>query len=333
MFTKETRIREFFRLAAIVILSAVLAACVPIITVQETRPAITQTVDSGVEIDPAAASPEPSATLENTPTPENTPTATATATPKNTPTPESTAIPEAMTQAEIRAEILAAGVNLDDLASSKDEWTKSHKSIDTIQNFIDNLNFSTATENFVTTIVIGLEGVESLEELDQALLTDGGWKLTSFAKLAYKSADGNWQIIKVPLSAYHPEDDLFWIKGTSNASGHNFEDGDFIQADENGHIYIPLLRPWIVKSIFNNYHYGLGSFIQLFTAWVENPEYANNDGVLGDPPRYCEEQLLEFRRTGDPSIFGYQDRDGYPIFWPIVTFNADLSNLDSYNHD
>jgi hypothetical protein len=302
MSVKETSGLILFRLGTLVIFSAVLAACVPIITAQETRPAITQTSDSGVEIVPATTIPEPSATLENTATPENTPTIIATATPKFTATPEATAIPETMTQAEIRAEILAAGVNLDDLANSEDKWTSSHVALESIQNYIDNLNFGRETEGAITTVVIGLEGVESLEELDQALLTDGDWKLTSFAKLAYKSADGNWQIIKVPLNAYHPEDDLFWLKGVSNASGHNFMDGkEIIQPDENGHLIIPLLRPWIARSIFNKYHYGLGSFIKLFTAWVENPKYANNDGVLGDPPRYSEEQLLEFRRTGDPS--------------------------------
>jgi hypothetical protein len=54
---------------------------------------------------------------------------------------------------------------------------------------------------------------------------------------------------------------------------------------------------------------------------------------LGDPPRYSQEQLIEFRKTGDPSVFGYQDSDGYYIYWPLVTFNADLSALSAYNHD
>ncbi len=82
-------------------------------------PAITQTI---IPSETQVVSPTPEASA----TPENTPTATATATPENTPTPEFTATPEAMTQAEIRAEILAAGVNLDDLANSRDEWTSSH---------------------------------------------------------------------------------------------------------------------------------------------------------------------------------------------------------------
>jgi len=310
-----------------------LTSCIPEGQVQETQPAVTQPIgeithDTGVETELASATPEATATLENTPT------ATATATPEQTATPEATATPEEMTQAEIRAEILAAGVNLDDLANSADEWTKSHKSIETIQNYIDNLNFGREEAGSITTVVIGLEAVENLTELDQAPLTDGGWKLTTFAKLAYKDVNGDWQIIKVPLNAYHPEDDLFWIKNVSTRGGKYFVDGkDIIQPDENGNLILHLVRTWIAPSDGAKYHSGTGSFIKLFTGWVEDPRYANNDCVLGDPPRYSQEQLIEFRKTGDPSIFGYQDSDGYYIYWPLVTFNADLSALSAYNHD
>ncbi len=332
MSVKETSGHIIFRLGTLVIFSAVLAACVPIITAQETLPAITQASDSGVEIVPATTIPEPSATLENTPTPENTPTIIATATSKNTLTPESTAIPEAMTQAEIRAEILAAGINLDDLANSEDEWTSSHKSIDTIQNDIDNLNFGSEAENWITTVVIGLEAVETQQQFDQTLLTDGGWQLTTFAKLAYKSADGNWQIVKLPLNAYHAETDRLWAKNYGVRNGPFFIKGEeFIQPDGKGGFIIPFINTWTAFNRDVN-HYDTGSFIRIFNAWVNNPRYAENDcGSLGDPPRYTEEELIEFRKTGDPSIFGYQDRDGYPIFWPIVTFNADLSALINYN--
>ena len=71
-----------------------------------------------------------------------------------------------MTQAEIRAEILAAGVNLDDLANSRDEWTSSYMYLEDLQNDIDHLNFGREDEGFITTVVIGLEGLENLEELD-----------------------------------------------------------------------------------------------------------------------------------------------------------------------
>ena len=317
---------EFIRFIRLGFLGLILAACAPIATAQETRPAITQTI---VASETEGVSPTPEASV----TPENTPTATATAKPENTATPEFTATPEAMTQKEIRAEILAAGVNLDDLTNSKDEWTSSHNSIETIQNYIDNLNFGRETEGSITTVVIGLEGVENLEELDQALLTDGGWKLTSYAKLAYKDVNGDWQIIKVPLSAYDLEDQLIWPKDVSTRGQFYLDANKHVFIDNNGNFDASFLNYWTGSSIANDYHWGTGSFIRLNTSWVEDPEYANNDGVLGDSPRYSEEQLIEFRKTGDPSIFGYQDGDGYYIFWPIVTFNADLSELASYNHD
>ena len=316
-----------------------LTSCMPEGQAQETPPAVTQpsgeiTHDTGVETELASATPEATATLENTPTATATATPEQTATPEATATPEFTATPKAITQAEIRAEILAAGVNLDDLANSADEWTRSHMAIETIQNYIDNLNFGRETEGSVTTVVIGLEAVENLAELDQALLTDGGWKLTTFAKLAYKDVNGDWQIIKVPLNAYHPEDDLFWIKNVETRIGPHIVDGEkMIKPDENGVFKIPFVNTWIANSDLAKYHSGVGSFIRLFTGWVEDPAYAGNDCILGDPPRYSEEQLIEFRKTGDPSVFGYQDSDGYYIYWPLVTFNADLSALSAYNHD
>ncbi len=304
-----------------------LTSCVPEGQAQETRPAVTQTIEGYQPSEEITSTiPEATATLENTPT------ATVTATPEQTATPEFTATPEEMTQAEIRAEIRAAGVNLDDLANSADEWTRSHKAIETIQNYIDNLNFGRETAGSITTVVIGLEAVENLAELEQALQTDTGWKLTTFAKLAYKDVNGDWQIIKVPLNAHHPEDDLFWMKNVSTRMSPFFMDGkEIIQPDEKGNLIIPLVRTWIAFSGGAKYHSGVGSFIKLDTAWPEDPKYAGNDCVLGDPPRYSEEQLIEFRKTGDPSVFGYQDSDGYYIFWPLVTFNADLSKLSSYD--
>ena len=79
------------------------------------------------------------------------------------------------------------------------------------------------------------------------------------------------------------------------------------------------------------YHNGTGSFIKIFTAWVDNPKYANGDCIIVEPPRYTKEQLIEFRKTDDPHIFGYKDDKGYPIIWPIPTFQADLSDKDFYS--
>lgn len=321
---KET----FIRYGMIGLLSLALAACAPTGTAQETRPAGIQTM---VASETEGASPAP----EGTATPEHTPTVTATATPEQTATPKFTATPKAMTQAEIRAEIRAAGVNLDDLANSENEWVSSHKAIETIQNYIDNLTFGREEEGFITTVVLDIEGVKNQEEFDQALVTDGGWKILSFAKLAYKDINGDWQIIKVPLSAYSVEDQVLWRKVPNTISGQMIYDQEETKKQLGIMDLTPegMARLWTLSNIMRDYHSGTGSFIKIFTGSSLDPQYANNDCIVGDPPRYSEEQLIEFRKTGDPSIFGYQDSDGYYIYWPLVTFNADLSDLSSYDHD
>ena len=268
-----------------------LTSCVPEGQAQETRPAATQTIEGldvpGESEEAIIETITATSTPEATATPKNTPTSTATATPENTPTvtatatPETTATPEEMTQAEIRAEILAAGVNLDDLANSADEWTRSHKAIETIQNYIDNLNFGREEAGSITTVVIGLEAVENLTELDQAPLTDGGWKLTTFAKLAYKDVNGDWQIIKVPLSAYNVEEEVLWEKYASTIQGQIILDKEkaeqelgIIDRNPEG-----MARLWTLSNIMRDYHSGTGSFIKIFTGSSLNPRYANNDCI------------------------------------------------------
>jgi hypothetical protein len=238
-----------------------------------------------------------------------------------------------MDQAEIRAEILAAGVNLDDLANSENEWVSNYITIDSLQEKINN-NFGKEEEGWIRTVVIGLEGVKNQEEFDQALVTDGGWKILSYAKLAYKMANGDWQIIKVPLMAYSMKDKILWRKVANTISGQYIDDKETTIEKIEPILTDPELsmdRYWELSNQFANYHSGTGSFIKLFTAWPEDPKYTNNDCIIGDPPRYSEEDLIYFRETGDPSIFGYQDSDGYYIYWPLVTFNADISKLANYN--
>jgi hypothetical protein len=318
------------RYAIVSFLSLALAACAPTALAQETQPAVTQTIVA-TETEIASATPEVSVT------PENTPTITATATPENTATPDATATPEMTEQEKIRAEILAAGINLDDLANSENEWVKNFITIDNIQEDIDNYNFGTRKENWIITIVIDIEGVKNQEEFDQALVTDAGWKILSFAKLAYKMANGDWQIIKVPLSAYSVEEEVLWRKVPNTISGQMIYDQEDTEEYLNAFLVKKLVpeegfaRLWTLSNLSRDYHSGTGSIIKIFTGSSLDPKYANNDCIIGDLPRYSEEQLIYFRETGDPSIFGYQDSDGYYIYWPLVTFNADMSKLTNYN--
>lgn len=297
--------------------------------------------DDNSIVSPEIVEPTASSTPENTPTERVTATKTATATKEPTATPDVTATPKVLTQTQIRNEILRAGVNLDDLASSTDEWTSSHMALDVIQDSIDNRNFGGEEENFVTTVVIGLEeAIKNPQELEQAIPTDGGWKLMAFVKVAFKDVSGNWQIAKLPVYAYHEENNVVWGKLGPAITGPRFLDpADFMPRDENNSYMLdknknfvnPPISLWTGSNDMLGYHNGTGSFIKFYTASVDNPQYANGDCIIGEPPRYTEEQLIEFRKTGDPNIFGYKDAKGYPIIWPLVTFQADLSDKTFYS--
>src|SRR5690606_16329101 len=108
------------------------------------------------------------------------------------------------------------------------------------------------------------------------------------------------------------------------------DENNLYKLDEKKNFVLPPINFWTVTNDMFGYHNGIGSFIKFFTAWVENPAYASNDCMVGEPPRYSEEQLIEFRKTGDPHIFGYKDDKGYPIIWPLTTFQADLSSKTNY---
>ncbi|NLG06217.1 MAG: hypothetical protein GX559_00775 [Candidatus Pacebacteria bacterium] len=351
--------RQIYKALGPALVATMLAAgCVPESGVTEPKPAITQAIgdaeptpeeedpELGTEV--VLVSPEASETVIASPTLENTPTKTATATPEatatqeNTATPEATAAPKELTQAQIRSEILKAGVNLDDLASSTDEWTSSHLALDVIQNSIDHENFGREGENWVTTVVIGLEeAIKNPQELEQAIPTDGGWKLMAFVKVAFKDVSGDWQIAKLPVVAFHEDNNLIWMKPASIKSEPNFFDVNMLLPRDENNLYIldekknfinPPINFWTGTNDARGYHHGIGSFIKFFTASVDDPRYAGNDCLIGEPPRYTEEQLIEFRKTGDPHIFGYKDVKAYPIIWPLTTFQADLSDKNFYNN-
>jgi hypothetical protein len=317
-------------------LSLVLGACNPIVTAQETEPVASQTLEDlqaneEFNIETVIVTEEATATTTITPTIAPTLTATPSPTPTPTLSPEEVA---AAIQADIRDEILSYGINLDDLANSKNEWARNHKAIDSIQAYLDHDNFNREQEGSPRTVMLDIEGVKTQKEFDLALVTDGGWKILSYAKIAYKMANGDWQIIKVPLSAYNEEDDVLWEKYPGTIMGQIIHDGEDKERKFRVMELVPeegMARLWTLINLIWNYHSGTGSFITLFTGWVEDPRLANNDCVLGDPPRYSEEDLIYFRETGDPSIFGYKDNWGHYIFWPIVSFNANLSEIDHYD--
>jgi len=72
----------------------------------------------------------------------------------------------------------------------------------------------------VTTVVICLEeAIKNPQELEQAIPTDGGWKLMAFVKVAFKDVAGHWQIAKIPVVAFHEETEMIWFKTPSVRMG------------------------------------------------------------------------------------------------------------------
>lgn len=90
----ETSRTDWYRLAITVIFCAVLAACTPEGQIQETNPAVTQTIEGvGLIVEPGTPIMTMTATLENTPTSTNTATITTTPTETATPTPKAPEFP------------------------------------------------------------------------------------------------------------------------------------------------------------------------------------------------------------------------------------------------
>jgi len=185
MSVKETSGLILFRLGTLVIFSAVLAACVPIITAQETLPAITQTSDSGVEIDPVTASPEPS------PTPENTPIPSATATKEATATPEKTEAENMHEYCIQKAK--AVGIDLENLENSNNLWLTEHQGLEGLEEAF-NTSF-TDGRIFKTMIVVDVDSLNSQTRYNSAPTTADGKKIMGWMEAIYKKADGQYQLV------------------------------------------------------------------------------------------------------------------------------------------
>jgi hypothetical protein len=315
------------------LLAGTVVGCTP------TRTAVTTT---------ATATALPTATTV-TPTSTPQPTATQTATPQPTPaatlppTSTSTATPEptptevvVLTRDQIaRAAAEAVGINLDDLASSENGLRNVPQiSSGSVQELLEN-PFNRERESLVFLFVVGLESIESTSEINRAFTADGGWQFLTYARAVYKKADGSWELVKIPLSAYNQETNKLWRlpeypggDGLSSASKAFFDDL-FSQYDT-----------------FIDYQIDLCSRVGLFlgegtlliltdvnpTARYGNDlyTYAGNGGLVSAPARFNEEQWRDWWRTGNAEVFGYQDDEGNPIMWPWAKMDPTYSKIEYY---
>lgn len=335
-------------LAPLVLSALALTSCLPEGTIIETKPAITQayenpdpsdeteiTLETGIETAILSVTPEISAS------PENTPTMTATATPENTATPEATATPEMTEQEKIRAEFAAAGIDPDNLANSTNEWVNKFTALESWQEKFEDLSGESLWK---TAIVLSLEQVDSFEELERAITTDGGWQLLQFAKVGWKKANGDLAIGYLPMVAYHQEEEILWYKTPwvgitpsvfTGQITHNIVNR-YMTYENDG---FNKKNQYVFSTSGDHYYLGPGTFMRILTEYPRNFVSANEcmiewqwNSAVGTVP-YSEEEMLEFRQTGDPAAFDYYQLNGEIVFWPIVNFDASINRADRYPDD
>ncbi|MDT8382633.1 MAG: hypothetical protein RQ728_10325, partial [Brevefilum sp.] len=183
---KETSRTDWYPIAMTLIFGAVLAACTPEGQAQETRPAVTQTIENynpseeitleaGVETEVQTFTPTASQTPEASATPENTPTVTATATPENTATPERT---------------------IPDWPDNIDFQFRIDK---------ENLGFNDWGEGYLTKGIPLYIRTEDLHLDEPFTLGDGRFHVQGWADAWFMETDGTRHHITVPIMIFNTE--------------------------------------------------------------------------------------------------------------------------------
>jgi hypothetical protein len=301
MYNKPNSSEIHYLFLTVLILLTLLAACAP---------TGTATPETAV-VDTATAESTETAIVRITATQAPTITTAPSLTPTATLSPEEA---DAAEQAAIRAEVLSYGINLDDLTNSENEYVKNYPELALIQQEIDS-PFNSEEPDWEMMVVLDIEQLKSVEEYEQIITTDGGWKFIVWAKVSYKQANGDWGIANLPLTAYNAEQQTIWEKYTENSEPW-------------------LKRGWAPRSITNSlagsetalinakqeefkqyggYYLGTGAIFSLYTEYP-NPENHYNAGEVGETPSYSPEEMAAFRLNGDPYIF--------------VAYRSDISYID-----
>jgi len=324
--------RDFNRLATTVILGAVLAACTPEGQAQEIKPAITQTID-GLDVPGEGEE----AIIE---------TITATSTPEHTATPENTATPE-KTEAENMHEYCIqrakeVGIDLENLADSNNLWLTEIQGLENLQEAFET-SFSD-DRVFKTMLVVGIDSLNSQARYDQAPTTAANKKIMGWLEAVYQTASGQYQMVLLPVEIWDIEKELMWDKSpiisppryaTDINSGHAF-------TDLISNYSAPYLNPsfkyaelFTISYAQQDYWMGPGAFINFDSEYPGNEEFTGGAGMIEDPS-YSEEQMLDFRSTGNTDFFPYfmiDNKTGIeiPFIYPFINY-ATLSETDNYQN-
>ena len=314
MSTTNQKIHKIFFTSAV--LMVFLAACAP---AETTTPETAAPESTRTNI--VTTPPTPTIMVTAPPIPTSLPSQTPTA----TLSPEEAAAAE---QATIRAEVLSYGIDLDDLAHSENEYIRNHPSLALFQVDIDS-SFTSEEPNWEPMVVLDIEQLKSVEEFEQAEITDGGWKFIVWAKMAYKKANGEWAIANLPLRAYNLEQESIWQKYTENSEPwvmlNKHPEGftnPLARSETSGIVY---MQDFFER--YGNYYLDSGAIFTLYTEYPD-PENHYNAGEVGEIPHFTPEEWEIFRFDGDPSIFSYHAFDGTPFIWPFVAYRSDISDID-----
>jgi hypothetical protein len=341
MYRRETSRREVYRLATILILCAILAACTPEGQAQETRPAVTQTIDG---LDVAGESEEAivetlTSTATNPPkataTPENTPTPAATSTPEATATPEASEMHE---YAIRRAK--EVGIDLENLDNSNNLWFVNHPQREQMQNNFEN-NFQNP-DSYMYLFVVGAGATDSEQKYNQMLTTTGSHKILSWVEAVVIRADGEVQMLLLPFRIEDLENNnRVWVK-LPQVGTPIWHDQHNSEAEKRRWIFNLERLGGAISSIAwrssvanapDHRSIVPGTMIALppqYPSAIANPNLAANDGML-EEPSFEQTAWTEFINTGDPSGLSYWTTTGgldLPFVFPNVSWSLENALAD-----
>jgi hypothetical protein len=331
MLRKETSRRDNKTLSSILILGAVLAACTP-----ETQPDVSQSVESA---DITSTETDSGSIIEN-------------AVPETTLTPEATATPEIVAMPEFenmhdyciyRAK--QVGIDLENLDNSNNLWLVNQPFREHWQDSFEN-NFQNP-DHATHLIIVGAGATNSLQKYEQMPITSGGHKIILWAEAVIVKADGNAQMVLLPVFIENTQNQLLWkdspwigrpfwynehnskwfkndilnIGNTGEKDGG--PEGLVARASASVHPDLPLIAPGTVVNLANKYP----------SAQLISPEFAESEGLL-EEPNFDQSAWAKFINTGDPSELSYwTEVDGFdlPFVFPFMDWHVVGNLIDGGN--
>jgi hypothetical protein len=326
MLRKEINRRDSKTLSAVLILGAVLAACTP-----EAQPDVSQSIESA---DATSTETGSGSIIEN-------------AVPETTPTQEATATPE-RTEAENMHEYCIqrareAGIDLENIDNSNNLWFSE---IQGLEDLLEGLETSVSNDGASKTmLVVGIDFLNSQARYDQAPTTADGKKIMSWYEVIYKNASGQYQMALLPNNIWEIEEEMMWSKNTIFSPPQYFEPGqgkiifghtitDWSQMTSNLNPTLTFQNDTMSNYARQGYWVGPGAFIN-FDSDYPGTAPPGGAGMI-EEPSYSEEQMLDFRSTGNTDFFPYFITDPQtgikkPFIYPFVNY-ATYSTIDRYQN-